>query len=88
MGRTLPTYRNVLESLISDWSGFRRALRAQDKERFDRLMDKARRHAHAATYDVRPDPTYSMFMSILLEMEGEIEELKRRIERHDQGLAD
>jgi hypothetical protein len=41
MGRTVATYRTVLEALISDWQGFRKALRKEDQEAFDRLMEKA-----------------------------------------------
>ena len=32
MGRTVPTYRTVLEALISDWQGFRKALRKEDPQ--------------------------------------------------------
>jgi hypothetical protein len=39
---------SVLESLINDWQNFRKALRKEDREAFDRLMDKARNLASAA----------------------------------------
>jgi hypothetical protein len=51
MGRTVPTYRTVLEAQISDWQGFRKALRKEDQVEFDRLRDKARGLASAAGYD-------------------------------------
>ena len=79
MGRTVPTYRNILENLVSEWQGFRRALRKEDREAFDRLMEKARMHANAASYEARVDPVESMFMSILLEQEKEIGELRKKI---------
>jgi hypothetical protein len=80
MGRTVPTYRSVLEALISDWQGFRMALRKEDQAAFDRLMDKARRLASAAGYDPRLDPMESVFMSILVELEKEFEELRKKVE--------
>ena len=80
MGRTVPTYRTVLETLIKDWQGFRKALRKEDAEAFDRLMDKARGLASAAGYDPRLDPMESVVMSILVQMEKELEELRKKIE--------
>jgi hypothetical protein len=80
LGRTVPTYRNILENLVSEWQEFRRALRKEDREAFDRLMEKARMHASAASYEARIDPVESMFMSILLEQEKEIGELRKKIE--------
>ena len=80
MGRTIPTYRNILENLVNEWQGFRKALRKEDREAFDRLIEKARMHASAASYEARTDPVESMFMSILLEQEKEIGELRKKIE--------
>ena len=37
MGRTNPTYRDVLRSLEDDWTDYRRALRQQDQHHFDPL---------------------------------------------------
>jgi hypothetical protein len=43
-------------------------------------MDKARRHSSAASYAVRTDPIESLFMSILVKQEKEIEVLRKRME--------
>ena len=79
MGRTVPTYRQVLETMVDEWQGFKKALRKEDKAAFDRLIEKARRHASAASYDARVDPVESLIMSILLEQEKEIEQLRKKI---------
>ncbi len=81
MGRTIPTYRMHLESILNDWMDYRRALREHDREAFDRLLNKARQHASAATYCAHMDPTDLAFLSILLEMEEELEALRSRRER-------
>jgi len=73
MGRTVPTYRLHLESILNDWMDYRRALREKDREPFDRLMNKARQHASAASYCAHMDPTILALLSILLEMEKERE---------------
>jgi predicted CopG family antitoxin len=76
MGRTVPTYRLHLESILNDWMDYRRALREKDREVFDRLLNKARQHASAASYAAHLDPTDLAFLSILLETEKEIESAK------------
>jgi selenocysteine lyase/cysteine desulfurase len=86
MGRTVPTYRNVLEELILDWKDFRRALRTHERQMFDRLMEKARKHSSAASYGPKLNPAESMFMSILLEQEKEIHELRRKLRDENEGL--
>ncbi len=78
MGRTIPTYRLHLESILNDWMDYRRALRERDREAFDRLLNRARQHASAASYAAHLDPTDLAFLSILLEMEKELEGLRRR----------
>lgn len=78
MGRTVITYRMVLEQIIKRWDSFRRALRDGDKDAFDRLMSKARKHSSAASYSIQADPTESMFVSILLEHEKELGELREK----------
>ncbi|UCG68204.1 MAG: hypothetical protein JSV09_10300 [Thermoplasmata archaeon] len=80
MGRTVPTYRMVLEQVIKRWDNFRRALRRGDREAFDRMMNKARMHSSASLFNVHMDPTESMFMSIILEQEKEIARLKGKKE--------
>ncbi len=76
MGRTIPTYRIVLEQVIRRWDNFRRALRKGDREIFDGMMNKARMHSSASIFNIQNDPTESMFMSIILEQEKEIDKLK------------
>src|SRR3990172_6061114 len=49
MGRTVPSFRMLLEGIIEELSVFRRALRGEDKEAFDSLMNKAREHASSCT---------------------------------------
>ena len=77
MGRTIPTYRLHLESILNDWMDYRRALREKDREVFDRLLNKSRQHSSAASYCAHMDPTILALLSVLLEMERDIEALKR-----------
>jgi len=41
MGRTVLPFSQVLEREYEEWKKFRRALRKEDQETFDRLFDRA-----------------------------------------------
>ena len=56
MGKTVPSYRIVLESEIRNWNGFRKALDSRGQEVFDTLMTACRMHASAGIVTVRPVP--------------------------------
>ncbi len=80
MGRTAATYRMLTESEIRKWSEFRKALRKKDREAFDELMKRVRKHASASGYMASLDVFDSMSMAILVEHEKEIAALKKKIE--------
>ena len=80
MGRTLPTFNIYLEHEMEQWRPFRRALRKEDQEAFDRLFALAKRHMAEAAYVARPVPFDTLVMAILLEQQKQIEELKNSAE--------
>jgi hypothetical protein len=73
-----------LEQVIKRWDNFRRALRKDDRELFDAIMNKARMHSSASLFNVHIDPAESIFMSILLEQEKEILELRRKLKEAEK----
>jgi len=87
----VPTYRLALEALAQQWNDYRRALRSADREAFDALVNRARMHASAATYAISLDPAESALLSMLLEHEKELLELRRKLsakESEDGGSGD
>ncbi len=76
MGRTLPTFRMLLDEIITELSAFRRALRGEDKVAFDSIMNKARSHSSSSTIAPMLDPMDAMMLSVLIEMQKEINSLK------------
>ena len=76
MGRTVPSFRMLLEEIIVELSIFRRALHGEDKAAFDRLMNKARKHASSCTVAPTLDPMDAIFLSILIEQEKELNSLR------------
>ncbi len=76
MGRTVPSFRMLLEEIILELSLFRRALHGEDKTAFDSLMNKARKHASSCTVAPALDPMDAVFLSILVEQEKELNSLQ------------
>ena len=75
----MPTYRLALEAMAQEWNDFRRALRKDDREAFDSLVNKARMHASASTYAISLDPSESAVLSMLLEHEKELLLVKKKL---------
>ena len=76
MGRTVPSFRVLLEEIIVELSIFRRALHGEDKAAFDSLMNKARMHASSCTVVPTLDPMDAVFLSVLVEQEKELKLLR------------
>ncbi|HIH43598.1 MAG TPA: hypothetical protein HA257_00515 [Candidatus Methanoperedenaceae archaeon] len=85
MGRTVPSFRNLLEEITSELSVFRRALRGEDKTAFDSLMNHARKHASSCTVAPALDPMDAVFLSILVEQQKELMSLREAIARVPSG---
>jgi hypothetical protein len=77
MGRTLATYRQLLEDEIARWSSYRRALRKGDQEVFDELMNYARRHSSASSYQAPVNIFETMVLSMLLELRKELDKIQK-----------
>ncbi len=87
MGRTVPSYRQALESEIERWKGFRKGLRNKDAEAFDRMMNACRMFASAGSMATRPILLEAMFMSILLHQEKVLAEIRERLDRLEKQLS-
>jgi hypothetical protein len=81
MGRTLPTSRDVLDRLEFEWRDYRRGLTEAEQGRFDGIWQRARRHASAMANQAPLDPMQAVLLGALVEMQREIDELRRRVER-------
>ncbi|MCW3999067.1 MAG: hypothetical protein NWE93_02375 [Candidatus Bathyarchaeota archaeon] len=80
MGKTVESYRMAVEDEIRRWSGFAKALRREDREAFDALMDACRSYASAASNATKPILFEPMMMSIVLSQQIRIEHLQREID--------
>ncbi|MGE5187598.1 MAG: hypothetical protein ACM3JE_01075 [Betaproteobacteria bacterium] len=85
MGRTVESYRIALEEEIHRWKSYEKALRSEDKEAFDALMDACRSYASAGSNATQPILFEPMILSILLSQQKKIARLEKRLdvfERH------
>ena len=81
MGRTVPTFRQLVDDAIARWSKFRRALRREDQEYFDRLFRRVRSYTQAATYQASDNPMEAILLSIALDQEKRLDALERAAPR-------
>jgi len=77
MGRTVPTFRQLIEDAMARWSKFRRALRREDQEYFDRVFRRVRSYTQAATYQASDNPMEAILLSIALDQEKRLDALER-----------
>ena len=86
LGRTVPSYRQALETEIASWEGFRKALRDRDMEAFDEMMNACRMHASAGSMATRPILIEAMFMTVLLSQQKRLMEIAENLERLEKKL--
>lgn len=80
MGRTNPTFRDVLRRVEDRWQPFRRALRYEDQQRFDRLLEYAQTHADAAGNLNHQAPIVAVLLAIALAQERRIDEQREQFD--------
>ena len=80
MGKTVESYRMAIEDEIQRWKGFANALRREDREAFEALMDACRGYASAGGNAVQPVLFEPMTMSMLLSLQMHVQKLQRRLD--------
>jgi hypothetical protein len=84
MERTELRFNQILEQEIQDWEKFRWALRREDQLFLDGLFEKARLHAEAGANSTRPWHFETILISILLEHEKALVELRSRLKVYEE----
>ena len=82
MERTDLLFTQVLEQEIQEWERFRRALRKEDQQFLDELFEKARFHVEAGVNSSRPWPFETILISMLLEHEKALVELRSKLKAY------
>ncbi|MGD0589530.1 MAG: hypothetical protein ABSA44_01865 [Bacteroidota bacterium] len=81
MGRTVPTFTNLIDAELASWSKFRRGLRKDDQEVFDEIFRAAKLHLAENFYAMRAIPFESMIMSIMMEQQKAIRRLEEAVKQ-------
>jgi hypothetical protein len=84
MGKTVVSYRIALEDEMRKWNGFAKALRIEDREAFEALMDACRSYASAGSNATQPIIFEPMVISILLSQQKMIMRLKKALDATQQ----
>ena len=79
MGRTVPTWRNRVESELTALNAFRRALNSSDRKALDELMNGVRNRRAAGGMLPSVDVWKPMLISMILESYKKIAELESMI---------
>ncbi len=79
MGRTLPSFMQVILNEQASLARFRRALRREDQDALDDLFRNARYHVAAAAYASHVLPFEVMLLAMLLEEHKAVRKLENRI---------
>ena len=80
-------FSQVLEQEIQAWKKFRWALLKEDQLFLDQLFEKASLHVQAAGDASRPWPFETILISILLEHEKALAELKSKIKVQEEQVG-
>jgi hypothetical protein len=80
MGKTVESYRMALESEISRWNGFAKALRVDEREAFETLMDACRGYASAGSNATNPILFEPMAISIMLYQQTQLKKLQKELD--------
>ena len=86
MGKTVESYRLALDLEFQKWKGFANALRSDDHEAFEQMMDACRNHASAGSNATRPTLFEPMAMSMLLFQQKKLIRLEKEIDAIKQRL--
>ncbi len=79
MSETVESYKIALEQEISRWNGFARALRKDDREAFEELMDAFRSHASECSNATQPIVFEPLVMSIILAQQERLRQIEKEL---------
>lgn len=77
MGKTVEAYSMALDWEVQRWSGFSRALRKEDRDVFEQLIDVCRNYASAGSNSTRAVLFEPMVLSILVDQQKTLNRLKK-----------
>jgi hypothetical protein len=80
MDQAVLPFSQVVEQQRRKWMPFKRALRKQDQEAFERVFECAKRQVQTEVYFPRSGSLEALMLAVLLEHQRRIEEVIRRLQ--------
>ena len=84
MGRTIPSWRMVVEAEVEKMKKFRDSLRSDDKTIFEDLLNQCKLYASAASSLTSPIREMPLIISILFAHHKKLAELEKRLNESTQ----
>jgi hypothetical protein len=85
MGRTIPSWRIVVEAETEKLRKFRDSLRQEDKPVFDDLLNQCRLYASAASSLASPVKEVPLIVSMLFAHHKKLTQLERRLKAKEEN---
>ena len=85
MGRTIPSFRMLLNGEIARWREFRSKLSKEDRKAFDELMNSSKMHSSAASCSLRTNVFEALCMAIILDRQKTLENIASKLESINIG---
>ncbi|MFY3739809.1 MAG: hypothetical protein HMLIMOIP_000228 [Candidatus Nitrosomirales archaeon] len=85
MGRTIPSFRMLLNAEIARWREFRSKLSKEDRKAFDELMNSSKLHSSAASCSLRTNVFEALCMAIILDRQKTLENIASKLESINIG---
>lgn len=79
MGKTRPTFRDILNEERGNWHHYRQMLRQQHRPHWERIWQHAEYHADASGAANPKDPYRAILLSICLGQQRQITALQDRV---------
>ena len=87
MGRTIPSWRMVVEAEIEKMKRFQESLRMDDREVFEDLLNQCKLYASAGSALASPVKETPLIISMLFAQHKKLRELERRLNREEQTTS-
>ena len=87
MGRTIPSFRMLLNAEIAKWREFRNGLSNDDRIIFDELMNSSKLHSSASSCSLRTNVFEALCMAIVMDHQKRLENLATELEQLHLGDA-
>ncbi|MGP8070121.1 MAG: hypothetical protein ACLP5V_09545 [Candidatus Bathyarchaeia archaeon] len=82
MGRTIPSWRMVVEAEVEKLKRFQEFLRQEDKVIFEDMLNQCRLLASAASVIASPQKQVPLIISMLFVHHKKLVKLEKRLEEH------